>query len=179
HLPRSADARDRVHRTDVAAGHRRLGADEQARQLDPQSAPVFVDRGSARGRRRVPTRRVLGLVPPATGGVSHRHRGVRPGRSAGRGPGARLAHARAEQRLGLATAFGLRNPYFNVHERVTNDTSVIGGRTVINWSSYNYLGLSGDPNVTRAAQEAVARYGTSVSASRVASGEKPLHRELE
>jgi 8-amino-7-oxononanoate synthase len=84
-----------------------------------------------------------------------------------------------EQRLGLATAFGLRNPYFNVHERVTNDTSVIGGRTVINWSSYNYLGFSGDANVTRAAQEAVARYGTSVSASRVASGEKPLHRELE
>jgi 8-amino-7-oxononanoate synthase len=84
-----------------------------------------------------------------------------------------------EQRLGLAQAFGLKNPYFNVHERVTNDTSVIGGRTVINWSSYNYLGLSGDPDVTRAAQEAVARYGTSVSASRVASGEKPLHHELE
>src|SRR5207237_4592204 len=54
-----------------------------------------------------------------------------------------------EQRLALATAFGLKNPYFNVHERVTNDTSVIGGRTVINWSSYNYLGLSGDAHVTR------------------------------
>ena len=84
-----------------------------------------------------------------------------------------------EQRLGLAAAFGLKNPYFNVHERVTNDTSVIGGRTMINWSSYNYLGLSGDPSVSRAAQEAIERYGTSVSASRVASGEKPLHRELE
>ncbi|MCA1825586.1 MAG: aminotransferase class I/II-fold pyridoxal phosphate-dependent enzyme [Myxococcales bacterium] len=84
-----------------------------------------------------------------------------------------------EQRLGLAAAFGLKNPYFNVHERVTNDTSVIGGRTVINWSSYNYLGLSGDPNVSKAAQAAIERYGTSVSASRVASGEKPLHRELE
>ena len=84
-----------------------------------------------------------------------------------------------EQRLGLAAAFGLKNPYFNVHERVTNDTSVIGGRVVINWSSYNYLGLSGDPRVSQAAQEAIARYGTSVSASRVASGEKPLHRELE
>jgi 8-amino-7-oxononanoate synthase len=84
-----------------------------------------------------------------------------------------------EQRLGLAAAFGLKNPYFNVHERVTNDTSVIAGRTMINWSSYNYLGFSGDPHVTRAAQEAVARYGTSVSASRIASGEKPLHRELE
>jgi 8-amino-7-oxononanoate synthase len=84
-----------------------------------------------------------------------------------------------EQRLGLAAAFGLKNPYFNVHERVTNDTSVIGGRTMINWSSYNYLGLSGDPRVSRAAQDAVERYGTSVSASRIASGEKPLHRQLE
>ena len=84
-----------------------------------------------------------------------------------------------EQRLGLAAAFGLKNPYFNVHERVTNDTSVIGGRTMINWSSYNYLGLSGDPQVSQAAQDAIERYGTSVSASRVASGEKPLHRELE
>jgi 8-amino-7-oxononanoate synthase len=84
-----------------------------------------------------------------------------------------------EQRLGLAVAFGLKNPYFNVHERVTNDTSVIGGRTMINWSSYNYLGLSGDPEVNRAAKAAIERYGTSVSASRVASGEKPLHRELE
>ncbi len=84
-----------------------------------------------------------------------------------------------EQRIGLAAAFGLKNPYFNVHERVTNDTSVIGGRTMINWSSYNYLGLSGDPLVSQAAQDAIERYGTSVSASRVASGEKPLHRELE
>src|SRR5262249_17491061 len=40
-------------------------------------------------------------------------------------------------------------------------------------------GLSGDEDVSRAVTEAVARYGTSVSASRVASGEKPLHRELE
>ncbi len=84
-----------------------------------------------------------------------------------------------EQRIGLAAAFGLKNPYFNVHERVTNDTSVIGGRTMINWSSYNYVGLSGDAHVTKAAQDAVERYGTSVSASRIASGEKPLHRELE
>ena len=43
----------------------------------------------------------------------------------------------------------------------------------------NYLGLSGDEDVNRAAAAAVKRYGTSVSASRLASGEKPLHRELE
>jgi 8-amino-7-oxononanoate synthase len=74
---------------------------------------------------------------------------------------------------------GLINPYFNVHERVTNDTTVIGGREMINWSSYNYLGMSGDPVVMQAAKDAIERYGTSVSASRLVSGEKPVHGELE
>jgi 8-amino-7-oxononanoate synthase len=74
---------------------------------------------------------------------------------------------------------GFIDPYFSVHERVTNDTSVIGGREYVNFASYNYLGLSGDAEVTAAAIEALRRYGTSVSASRLASGEKPLHRELE
>ncbi|MCG3172061.1 MAG: 8-amino-7-oxononanoate synthase [Myxococcota bacterium] len=83
------------------------------------------------------------------------------------------------QRLTMAELAGVKNPYFHVHSVVTNNRSVVDGRPVINYSSYNYLGLSGDPDVTRAAQEAIAQYGTSVSASRVASGEKPLHRELE
>jgi 8-amino-7-oxononanoate synthase len=84
-----------------------------------------------------------------------------------------------EQRFELARATGIESPYFSVHERVTNDTSVIGGREYINFASYNYLGLSGDAEVTAGALEAMQRYGTSVSASRLASGEKPLHHELE
>lgn len=74
---------------------------------------------------------------------------------------------------------GVGNPYFNVHERVTNDTTVIGGRELINFSSYNYIGMSGDTTVSQAAKEAVDRFGTSVSASRLVSGEKTIHRELE
>jgi 7-keto-8-aminopelargonate synthetase-like enzyme len=66
-----------------------------------------------------------------------------------------------------------------VHESVTRDTTVIGGRTLINFCSYNYLGMSGDPVVSRAAQEAIDRFGTSVSASRLVSGEKTIHGELE
>ena len=85
-----------------------------------------------------------------------------------------------QQRIQLAAAFGLKNPYFNVHERVTNDTTVIAGREMINFSSYNYLGISGDPVVYAAAQgRPSTSTAPSVSASRVASGEKPLHRELE
>ena len=82
-------------------------------------------------------------------------------------------------RLRGAAALGLENPYFLINDGVTRDTSVIGGNETINFSSYNYLGLSGHPVVTAAVQDAVARYGSSVSSSRLLSGEKPVHQELE
>ncbi|MEZ4264925.1 MAG: aminotransferase class I/II-fold pyridoxal phosphate-dependent enzyme [Myxococcota bacterium] len=82
-------------------------------------------------------------------------------------------------RLQGVKMLGLDNPYFDVHEGTAKNTSIIGGREVINFSSYNYLGLSGDPRVRAEVVEAMDRYGTSVSASRVASGERPFHRELE
>ncbi|MEV6427603.1 aminotransferase class I/II-fold pyridoxal phosphate-dependent enzyme [Nocardia sp. NPDC051463] len=82
-------------------------------------------------------------------------------------------------RLSGAEALGLSNPYFLINDGVTRDTSIIGGAQVVNFSSYNYLGMSGHPAVVEAVQDAVARYGSSVSASRVLSGEKPVHRELE
>jgi 8-amino-7-oxononanoate synthase len=76
-------------------------------------------------------------------------------------------------------ASGAVNPYFTMHEGLNNDVTIIGGQKFINYSSYNYLGLSGDPVVSSVAKEAIDSFGTSVSASRVASGERPLHRELE
>lgn len=88
-------------------------------------------------------------------------------------------YRKLQTQLDQIQQLGLRNPYFNVQERVCNDTTVIGGRELINYSSYNYVGMSGDPMVSQAAKEAIDRYGTSVSASRIASGEKPLHQELE
>ena len=39
--------------------------------------------------------------------------------------------------------------------------------------------MSGDPQVSQAAKDAIDRFGTSVSASRLVSGEKTVHRELE
>lgn len=74
---------------------------------------------------------------------------------------------------------GAVNPYFTMHEGLNNDTTIIGDRQYINYSSYNYLGMSGDPVVSQVAKEAIDRFGTSVSASRIASGERPLHQELE
>jgi 8-amino-7-oxononanoate synthase len=82
-------------------------------------------------------------------------------------------------RLGALDEHGIRSPFFHVHDGITGSEAEIGGRRLINFANYNYVGLSGDPDVTRAAQEAVERYGTSVSASRVVSGERAVHRELE
>jgi len=84
-----------------------------------------------------------------------------------------------EQQGKLLDSVGVMNPYFKVHERVIDDTTVINGREMISWSSYNYLGMSGDPAVTAAAKQAIDQFGTSVSASRLVSGEKTIHRQLE
>lgn len=79
----------------------------------------------------------------------------------------------------LAARQGVTNPYFAQHDALAGATTIINGRTCINFSSYNYLGFSGDPDVSAAAKAAIDRYGTSVSASRTVSGERPVHRELE
>ena len=78
-----------------------------------------------------------------------------------------------------ARRLGLTDPFFKVHEGTAGATSLIDGRECLNFASYNYLGLSGDPRVNEAARQALERYGTSVSASRVVSGERPIHGELE
>ncbi len=84
-----------------------------------------------------------------------------------------------DQRLQAAKFIGIQNPFFRVHEGTARNTSVVEGRELVNYSSYNYIGLSGDPRVVEDVRLAVERYGTSVSASRVASGERPFHGELE
>jgi len=78
-----------------------------------------------------------------------------------------------------AKKLGIRNPFFTCHEGTAGASTVVNGRRMINFSNYNYLGLSGHPEVNDAAKEAIERYGTSVSASRIVAGERPLHLELE
>ena len=88
-------------------------------------------------------------------------------------------YKRLRQQATLLSFTGIPNPYFTRHQGITNDRTVIDGRELISWSSYNYLGMSGDPVVSEAAREATTKFGTSVSASRLVSGEKTIHRELE
>ncbi|MFT8776672.1 MAG: aminotransferase class I/II-fold pyridoxal phosphate-dependent enzyme [Gluconacetobacter liquefaciens] len=78
-----------------------------------------------------------------------------------------------------AAALGVSDPFFRQHDGLAAATTLIDGREYINFSSYDYLGLNGDPRVIAQVEKALHRYGTTVSASRMVSGERPFHRELE
>ena len=83
------------------------------------------------------------------------------------------------ERLLQPGRLGIPNPYFVAHEGPLGATTRVGGTVLLDFSGFDYLGLASHPAVVGAATEAIARYGTSVSASRLAAGERPLHRELE
>jgi len=57
--------------------------------------------------------------------------------------------------------------------------AVIDGREFVDFSSNDYLALSGHPAVVAAAQDALARYGVGAGASRLMSGDLAIHHELE
>jgi 7-keto-8-aminopelargonate synthetase-like enzyme len=78
-----------------------------------------------------------------------------------------------------AEYLGIADPFFREHQGIAGAETLIGNRSYVNFASYNYIGLNGDPRVITAAKAAIDRYGTSVSASRPVSGERPVHRELE
>lgn len=53
------------------------------------------------------------------------------------------------------------------------------GREVINFASNDYLGLAGDERLIQAAIAATQEFGTGSTGSRLLSGHRQLHRELE
>lgn len=73
----------------------------------------------------------------------------------------------------------LGNPYFIKHDSTIGDTSIVDGLEVLNFGSYNYICLSGNPTTVKAAQDAAAKFGTSASGSRLLAGDKSLYWELE
>jgi len=78
-----------------------------------------------------------------------------------------------------AHVLGLENPFFRPHEGIAGARTRIGNRELLNFASYNYLGLNGDPRVAQAAKDTIERHGVSASASRIVSGERPVHGLLE
>ncbi|MGB2925344.1 MAG: 8-amino-7-oxononanoate synthase [Limnothrix sp.] len=55
----------------------------------------------------------------------------------------------------------------------------LDGKPVINFASNDYLGLAGDARLIDAAVQATKAFGTGSTGSRLTSGHRELHRELE
>lgn len=79
----------------------------------------------------------------------------------------------------VAEGAGILNPFFQCHDGIAKATTRINGETFLNFSTYDYLDLMGHPRIAQAAREALERWGTGASASRLVSGERGVHRELE
>ncbi len=58
-------------------------------------------------------------------------------------------------------------------------TVVLSGQEVINFASNDYLGLAGDERLQTAAIHAIQKFGTGSTGSRLLSGHREIHRELE
>jgi 8-amino-7-oxononanoate synthase len=74
---------------------------------------------------------------------------------------------------------GQEIPFFQPRDGVSHSVVRRNGKSLVSFSGYNYLGLNGHPAVTAAAKNAIDKYGTSASASRIVAGQIELHGELE
>jgi 8-amino-7-oxononanoate synthase len=70
-------------------------------------------------------------------------------------------------------------PYFHVLTSPAMPVVEMEGAERIMLGSNNYLGLTGDERVMQGAQDALQRYGTGLTGSRLLNGTIPLHLELE
>jgi len=89
------------------------------------------------------------------------------------------AYQQLKTQRAMADALKIDMPFYRPHDVRAGAHSVVAGKPVTNFASYDYLGLNGHPEITAAVTEAIETWGTSVSASRITAGERGFHRELE
>ncbi len=70
-------------------------------------------------------------------------------------------------------------PFFQALDNNDGPEAEIYGNRVLMFGSNNYLGLTRHPEVIEAAKQALVRYGTSMTGSRLLNGSTHLHEELE
>ena len=81
--------------------------------------------------------------------------------------------------LVIAEKMDILKPFFVCHEEIAKGSTRIDGKDYLNFSTYDYIGLNGHPEINIAAQNAMEKYGTSAGASRLVAGERPPHAVLE
>ena len=83
------------------------------------------------------------------------------------------------ERAGLLSS-GIRDPFAIVMEAVKSPTvAIIEGQETILLGTYNYMGMTFDPDVIAAGQDALARFGAGTTGSRVLNGTYQGHAECE
>ncbi|MCK2215480.1 aminotransferase class I/II-fold pyridoxal phosphate-dependent enzyme [Actinomadura sp. ATCC 31491] len=90
-----------------------------------------------------------------------------------------FAKCRLPETYAIVRELGVYPYYRAVDERPGGGEVVIGGRTLVQAGSSDYLGLSGDERVVEAAVAAARRLGTGSGGSRLSNGSLALHEELE
>src|SRR5258708_36163910 len=70
------------------------------------------------------------------------------------------------------------SPFFRALESPAMPVVEMEGAPRIMLASNNYLGLTGDERVMQGARDALARYGTGLTGSRLLNGTTTLHLEL-
>ena len=84
-----------------------------------------------------------------------------------------------ELRAGLLSS-GVTDPFSMVMERVLSPTvAVCNGRETILLGTYNYMGMTFDPDVIAAGKRALDDFGSGTTGSRVLNGTYAGHREVE
>ncbi len=89
------------------------------------------------------------------------------------------AHKSIKHHEKLGRLLGIDNPFFRSADGLQGRKTLIDGKPVLNFAWCDYLGLSGHPELIKAAKDAIDQFGTSISASRMVSGDTQLHRDLE
>jgi 7-keto-8-aminopelargonate synthetase-like enzyme len=75
---------------------------------------------------------------------------------------------------------GIRDPFGIVMEKVVSPTeAIIKGRHTILLGTYNYMGMTFDPDVVAAGQAAIRDFGAGTTGSRVLNGTYQTHKECE
>jgi 8-amino-7-oxononanoate synthase len=70
-------------------------------------------------------------------------------------------------------------PFFQALDNNDGTEAIVGGKRVLMFGSNNYLGLTRHPHVIEMAREAISKYGSSMTGSRLLNGTTRLHEELE
>lgn len=87
-------------------------------------------------------------------------------------------YARRRMKLAGFSVIGYDHPYFAPLDRLRSDFRARGDE-LTTFANYDYLGLSEDERIRKAAIQSINEFGVGVGGSRLVGGERTCHRALE